>query len=197
MEMMVKHTYVVSGFPKEICMRDGTRIVLKPMTPDDAGALLDFFRGIPAEDRFYLKEDVTSRKVVERWMEELDYDRTLPLLGWVEDKVVADATLHRNRAGARWHSGEVRGLVTPEYRNRGLGTTLLRELAQIADKNGLERLLFEAVAEKEKAAIQAAKFMGFFQVGTLGNFAKDLDGRPRDLALLELPLGKWLEWWSF
>ena len=69
MEMMVKHTYDVSGFPKEVCLRDGTRIVLKPMTPDDAGALLDFFRGIPAEDRFYLKEDVTSRKVVERWVQ--------------------------------------------------------------------------------------------------------------------------------
>ena len=197
MEVMVKHTYDVSGFPKEAYLRDGTRIVLKPMTPDDAGALLDFFRGSPAEDRFYLKEDVTSRKVVERWVEELDYDRTLPLLGWVEDKVVADATLHRNRAGARRHSGEVRVLVTPEYRNRGLGTTLIRELAQIADKNGLERLLFEAVAEKEEDAIQAAKFLGFVQVGTLGNFAKDSGGHPRDLALLELPLGKWLEWWSF
>ena len=197
MEVMVKRTYDVSGFPKKVCLRDGTRIVLKPMTPDDAGALLDFFRGIPAEGRFYLKEDVTSRKVVERWVEELDYDRTLPLLGWVEDKVVADATLHRNRAGARRHSGEVRVLVTPEYRSRGLGTTLLRELAQIADKNGLERLLFEAVAEKEEAAIQAAKFLGFFQVGTLGNFAKDLDGHSRDLVLLELPLGKWLEWWVF
>ena len=45
--------------------------------------------------------------------------------------------------------------------------------------------------------IQAAKFLGFFQVSTLGNFAKDMDGHPRDLALLELPLAKWLEWWSF
>ena len=131
------------------------------------------------------------------WKQPLLMAAQTPLLGWVEDKVVADATLHRNRAGARWHSGEVRVLVAPEYRNRGLGTTLLRELAQIADKNGLERLLFEAVAEKEEAAIQAAKFMGFFQVGTLGNFAKDLDGHSRDLVLLELPLGKWLEWWSF
>ncbi len=38
----------VSGFPKEK--------VLDPMTADYAGAPLDFFRGIPAEDRFYFKE---------------------------------------------------------------------------------------------------------------------------------------------
>ena len=195
--MMAAHTYEVSAFPKEVGLRDGTRVILKPMTPDDAGALLEFFRGIPAEDRFYLKEDVTSRKVVERWVKELDYDRALPLLGWADDRVVADATLHRNRAGARRHSGEVRVLVAPEYRNRGLGTNLLRELAEIADKNGLERVLFEAVAETEEAAIQAAKYLGFVQVGVLTNFAKDLDGHPRDLVLLELPLGKWLEWWSF
>lgn len=157
--------------------------------------LHQFFLRIPAEDRYYFKEDVTSRQVVHRWAAELDYDRVLPLLAWAGEWVVADATLHRSRAGARRHVGEIRILVDPEYRNQGLGTTMLRELATIANENGLERLIFEAVAEKEEAAIKAAQYVGFVEVAVLPSHAKDPDGRPRDLVLLGMPLGKWFEWW--
>jgi RimJ/RimL family protein N-acetyltransferase len=89
----------------------------------------------------------------------------------------------------------VRILVDPEFRNRGLGTVMLRDLATIANESGLEILTFEAVAEKEDAAIAAAKFVGFVPVGTLRGHAKDPDSHPRDLVMLEMPLGKWFEWW--
>jgi len=189
------HTYKLSAYPKEIVLREGTEVVLKPMTEHDAGALLRFFLKIPSADRFYLKEDVTSPTVTQRWARELDYDRALPLLAWIDGQVVADATLHRQRAGARRHVGEVRILVDPDYRNRGLGTAMIRELATIANESGLEILTFELVAEKEDAAIAAAKFVGFVPVGVLSGHAKDPDSHPRDLVMLEMPLGKWFEWW--
>lgn len=193
--MTIARTYKLVDYPKEITLRDGARVILKPMTPGDALPLERFFPRIPADDRYYLKEDVTSPQVVQRWAAELDYDRVLPLLAWVNDRVVADGTLHRNRAGARRHVGEVRILVDPEYRNRSLGTTMLHELATIANESGLERLTFEAVSEKEDAAVKAAQFVGFVQVGILRSHAKDPDGHPRDLVLMEMPLGKWFEWW--
>jgi RimJ/RimL family protein N-acetyltransferase len=125
----------------------------------------------------------------------LNYDRVLPLLVWVNGRVVADGTLHWSRAGARRHVGELRILVGPEYRNRGLGTTLMCELADIANGTGLELLTFEVVAEKEAAAIKAAEWVGFVRVAVLGGRARDMDGHPRDRVLLEMPLGKWFEWW--
>ena len=189
------HTYKLSAYPKEIVLREGPEVVLKPMTEHDAGALLRFFLKIPSADRFYLKEDVTLPTVTQRWARELDYDRALPLLAWIDGQVVADATLHRQRAGARRHVGEVRILVDPDYRNRGLGTAMIRELATIANESGLEILTFELVAEKEDAAIAAAKFVGFVPVGVLRGHAKDPDSHPRDLVMLEMPLGKWFEWW--
>ena len=72
---------------------------------------------------------------------------------------------------------------------------MLHALATIASENGLERLIFEVVAEKEDAAIKAAQFVGFVQVGVLRSNAKDPDGHPRDLVIMEMPLGKWFEWW--
>jgi L-amino acid N-acyltransferase YncA len=191
--MTTSSTFELADYPKDVTLRDRTLVVLQPMTQEDAEPLLHFFVGIPAEDRYYLKEDITSPQVVQRWAAELDYDRALPLLAWIGSRVVADATLHRNRAGARRHVAELRILVDQEYRNRGLGTTLIRELMSIAEEHGLERLLFEAVVDKEDAAIRAARFLGFEQVAILRSHAKDPDGHPRDVVVMEMPLGSAVE----
>jgi L-amino acid N-acyltransferase YncA len=82
-------------------------------------------------------------------------------------------------SGARRHLGELRILVDPEYRNRGLGTATLHELATIANDNGLDLLIFEAVEEKEDAAIKAAQFVGFVQVGVLRSNARTRTATPR------------------
>ena len=101
------YTYKLSAYPKELTLRDGRTVVLKPMMPEDGEPLMHFFQQVPADDRYYLKEDVTSPKVMQRWTSELDYDRTLPLLAWLGGQIVADASLHRTRALARRHVGEV------------------------------------------------------------------------------------------
>lgn len=116
------HIYKLTAYPKDIRLRDGVRVTLKPMTLEDADALQQFFLQIPAEERHYLKEDVTSPKVIKRWADELDYDRALPLLAWVDGRVVADGSLHRTRTMARRHVGELRIVVDPAFRLRGLGT---------------------------------------------------------------------------
>ncbi len=195
--IMKAHVYKLTAYPKTATTRDGTKVTLKPMGQQDAAALLDFFKRIPPEDRFYLKEDVTDPRILQRWAEELDYDRALPLLAWVDGRVVADGSLHRTRANARRHVGQVRIVVDPEYRSKGIGATMLHELAAIADENGLERIMLEAVAEKEDQAIKAAEFVGFVRVGLLPGHARDPDGRPRDIVILEMPLGKWFDWWDF
>jgi L-amino acid N-acyltransferase YncA len=193
--VITSHIYRLTAYPKEVRLVDGTSVTMKPLVPDDAEALLKFFLKVPPEDRRYLKEDVTSPRVIQRWAHEVDYDRALPLLAWAGRRIVADGTLHRTRTLARRHVGEVRILVDPEYRNRGLGTAILRELAGIANENGLERLVLQAVAEKEEAAIKAAEYVGFVRLAVLPGHAKDLDGRLRDIVVLEMPLGKWFEWW--
>ncbi|MBI2867069.1 MAG: GNAT family N-acetyltransferase, partial [Chloroflexi bacterium] len=183
------HIYKLSAYPKEVALRDGTKVTLKPMTKDEADGLLAFFSKVPAEERHYLKEDVTSPKIIHRWAEELDYDRALPLLAWVKGKVIADGVLMRSRAGARRHVGEIRIVVDPAYRAKGLGTILMHELAAIANDNGLERLHFQAVMEREDAAIKASEFVGFVKDGDLPGHAKHNDGHPRDILNQKKPQG--------
>ena len=186
--MVAPHVYDLKGYPKDVALQDGTRVLLKPMTPDDADALLEFFRSIPAEDWYYLKEQVTSPEVIERWAAELNYDRALPLMAWSNNKVVADASLHRTRAVARHHVGEVRVIVAPEFRHKGLGTKVMQELVSLARRRGLERLLLEVVADKEGGAIALAESMGFVKLAVLPGYAKDLEGDAKDVIMFDLRL---------
>lgn len=187
----------LSAYPKEVSLRDGSTVTLRPLEKKDKDELLAFFLHIPEEDRFYLKEDVTAPKVIERWTNDLDYNRAVPLVALSDGSIVADAVLVRHRAGARHHTGDVRIVVEPRFRNRGLGTLLLNDLILIAYQTGLERLLIEAVAEREQDAIQTAERVGFVRAAVLPQYCKDSKGKPQDLVLLELPLGKWYEWWQF
>ena len=47
--MTISHTYKLADYPKETILRDGTHVVLKPMTREDASVLLQFFLGIPGK----------------------------------------------------------------------------------------------------------------------------------------------------
>ncbi len=189
--------YPMTAYPKQVELRGGERAVIRPMRREDEQALLNFFLRVPEEDRFYLKEDVTSPEVIRQWASTLNYSRVLPLLALVDGRIVADGTLHRRRAGARRHIGEIRIVVEPEYRNKGVGTAVMRELIAIARDSDLEKLVFEVVADEQDAAVRTAQAMGFVRLATLPNHVRDILGKPHDLLVLELPLGKWQEWWDF
>jgi len=187
----------IGAFPKEVCLRDGSRILVKALEAGDEQALLDFFLRIPEEERFFLKEDVTAPDVVHRWVRERDFRRALALLAVDGSRIVADAVLVRRRGNSRSHIGEIRVVVAPEYRDHGLGTALIRELCDIADDAGLEKVMFELVADKEQEAIRAAEWLGFLRVATIEGGAVDPLGHHHDVVLMAMPLGRWYHWTKF
>jgi ribosomal protein S18 acetylase RimI-like enzyme len=172
------HTY-----PKQVSLKDWTRVTLWPLQPQDEERLYEFFCRIPEEDRKLLKEDVVNRAVVANWCRQIDYSRVLPILAEADDKIVADATLHRRKAGWLQHVGEIRLVVDPAYRRKGLGTVLIEELMLQAVAMKLERLFVELIAT-EIAAVKAFERFGFERVALLPGFARDRTNAPQDLLLL-------------
>lgn len=191
------HVYAIPAFPKETTLRDGAKVTIRPLEEADEDALLRFFLELPESDRYFLKDDVTSPALVHEWTHEINYDRALPLVAIEDGRIVAEAVLVRRRGNARSHVGEVRVTVLPEFRSRGLGTTLIRQLCDIADDAGLERVMFEIVADHEDEALKAAEWMGFLRVGNIEGGARDQSGRAHDVMLLTMPLGKWYQWTKF
>ena len=183
------------SYPKTIMLRDGAQVKLRPLQEVDKIRLLEFFKHVPEEDRFYLKENVTAPEVIQEWTGNIDFDRIIPIVGLVNERIIADATLHRSRAMARHHLGELSVVVDPAYREVGLGRRLIREMLDIAADVGLHCVAFELVAGRETAAINAASSVGFKEVATLPGRIKDFWGNYQDLVLLEMPLNDRHQWW--
>jgi L-amino acid N-acyltransferase YncA len=190
--------FEISMYPRKVSLRDGTNLTLRPMRQEDENPLLSFFLEIPPEERWFLKEDVTSPRVIKEWASDIDYKRALPILAFTDDgRIVADAALVRRRGGSRSHVGEVRVVVGAEFRHRGLGVLLLRELCDIANDAGIERVIAEMASESQKDAIQACEWLGFYKIATLEGMIKDPNGHEEDLVLMTMPLGRYYEWSKF
>ena len=179
-------TFPIPGFPTVRLARNSEEYQVRPLHRDDGAALLDFFGRIPAADRFYLKEDVTSPPVIRRWIEQIDYSRVLPLVATKDDKIIGDGTLHRGRSGSRRHVAEVRVVVDPDYRNMGVGRGLLTCLTEVAHQRDIHKLRFEIVAGSEEPARRTAQALGFVPVAVLSGHVHDILGTPRDIVIMEL-----------
>ncbi|NQW22457.1 MAG: GNAT family N-acetyltransferase [SAR202 cluster bacterium] len=183
---MVVKSYPVAAHPTMFKTELGDEIELRPMLPTDKEGLLDFFRRIPEEDRYSLKENVISSTVIAQWVQNLDYQRVLPILAVKEGKIIADGSLHFSRAGSRRHIGEVRIVVDPDYRRQGLGRRMLNMLIEIAEEEGLERLMFELASDTEETAKHTARTLGFVPVAIIPNIVKDIWGKYHDLVTMQL-----------
>jgi GNAT superfamily N-acetyltransferase len=177
-------------------LRDGDKVSVRPLEPGDKVRLLEFFERIPEEERYYLKENVASAKLIHGWTTNMDFSKVIPIVAVSRDAIVADATLHLNRTPARHHMGEVRVVVDPAYREVGLGSRLIREILDIAAALGLAKVGFELVAYREKEAVCAAERVGFKEVATLGDRVKDFWGNYQDLIMLEIPVADRSRWWD-
>src|SRR5271157_5196009 len=95
---------MLEEYPKIITLPDGLSLTLRPMNRDDQYALYRFFISLGTEDRRSLRDDVTDRKLIEKWARNLNYDRVLPILAEYESRIVANATFHTQTSagGAMW-----------------------------------------------------------------------------------------------
>ncbi len=171
-------------YPKQVTLADGASLTLRPMTRDDQYALYSFFCGLPEDNRRYLGNDVTDRRLLEKWARNLNYDRVLPILAEYEGRVVANATLHFQTFGWGRHIAEVRVTITPEFQGRGLGALLLEELSILATSHRVKKLLARIVTTQARV-IKAFEKAGFGVVTELKNYVKDIhQNRYADIALL-------------
>jgi RimJ/RimL family protein N-acetyltransferase len=173
----------LNTYHKEVSLKNGTKILLRPMAATDKDALYEFFKAVSEEEARYLRDDVKSRLLIESWAKNLDYNRTLPILALKGDLIIGDATINRRQFGWKWHLGTVRIFVHNEYRNLGLGEIMVGELVQIAYKLGIEKLVLE-IPDTNTAVINTFTKAGFHRAALIPNMVKDRQNMPVDLAVM-------------
>jgi len=173
----------LNTYQREATLKDGTKILLRPMVPEDLEALHEFFKAVPEEEARYLRDDVKSRLIIESWAKNLDYSKTLPILAIKDNLIIADATINRRQFGWKWHLGTVRIFVHKDYRHRGLGELMVDELARISYRLGIEKLILE-IPDTNTAVINTFTKAGFHRAAVIPNMVKDRQNMPVDLAVM-------------
>ena len=151
---------------------------ISELEPADREALERFLARVPEGDRTFFKEDVEDPAVIDAWAR----PGTARVLA-VEDGEVrgylALVALH----GWSSHVGEVRVIVDPEFRGRGIGRALARRAVLEALELGLTKMVVEVVADQDPA-IAMFRSLGFEPEALLADHVRDRSGSLRDLMVL-------------
>ena len=144
---------------EELSTWTGFRLRVRHAGPADRAALAELFEKVSDEDRRFrflsavrrVDQDMLSR------MTEVDHERTEDFLAFDGDTLIASAMLAADPAGER---AEVAISVRADYKQRGVGWTLLDHAARFAAAKGVE--LIESVENRNNVeAITLEKEMGF------------------------------------
>lgn len=155
---------------------------VRPIEPGDRESLIRFFERMPESDRTFLKQDVTDRAVLDAWAAP-GAARAIA----VEDGDVVGSVAVVPLHGWSSHVGEVRLVVDPEHRGRGLGRLLARRAVLDALDLGLSKLVVDVIAD-QTALIGMFRALGFEPEALLTDQVRDRSGAVRDLMVLAQPL---------
>ena len=155
---------------KEVQLKDGTKVLLRPEVKTDLEMLWNMYSTLSEESLRFLLGPIT-RKRIEDWIENLDYDKVLPILAVVRnesgrDIVVASATLSFSEREVFKHKAEFSIVVHDDYQDKGLGTQLTQHMIDIAREKGLKKVSLNVFTNNERA-IHIYKKCGFKIEGLL------------------------------
>jgi RimJ/RimL family protein N-acetyltransferase len=133
-----------------------------------------------------MRHNVTDPKLVASWIDELDYDRILPLVAVIDNRLVGCATLHFFTGPGR-HRCEVRIYLAKEVRRRGVGSRMIQALIDMAKRRNIYMVEAQIINE-QATVIRAFQNLGFVRKCILDNYFILPDGELRDVAHLILRL---------
>src|SRR3954466_2854452 len=134
--------------PRQEVLPDRTRVLLRPLKPEDAALYPEFVAHIAPEDsrlRFFLTvKELSEQRIHE--LTHLDYERAMAFIAFDEAKCemlgVVRLHLDPDRRG-----GEFAVIVRSAFKGHGLGSLLMQRMIEYARMIGLKRVHGQVLAE--------------------------------------------------
>jgi L-amino acid N-acyltransferase YncA len=155
-------------------------MTVEPLAPAHLPALRRFLDALPDGDVTFIKEDVRDPAVAETWV---SAPGALRVWVAVDDGDVAGIVSIHPLVGWSSHVGELRLVVDPARRGRGVGRALAAHALRAAVAAGLRKVVVEVVAEQE-GAVRMFGDLGFRGEALLRDHIRDRSGELRDLVVL-------------
>jgi RimJ/RimL family protein N-acetyltransferase len=136
----------------EMTLRDGSRVLARPIRPDDTDRLRAFHAHLSMDTifyRFFRVVPTLSEQEANRFTH-LDYENRMALVATVgpgaDEQIVAVVRYDRTDA----ETAEVAFVVRDEWQGHGVATALLLRLAEYARGRGLKELVAVTMASNAK-----------------------------------------------
>ncbi|HOB14412.1 MAG TPA: GNAT family N-acetyltransferase [Novosphingobium sp.] len=163
----------------------GKAIALRAPAPADQAALAQFAASVPLHDLLFIDRDLRHPKVVEAWLRGQESGAILSLIAIDGDEIVATIAAVSDRLSWSAHVWDVRLLVAPDWRGKGLGRVLLERTIAAAAAKGATRLTARMTPD-QTGAITLFEECGFRAEALLQGQLRDAGGALHDLAVLAM-----------
>lgn len=164
---------------------DGSPVAIRPFARADAAAVGAFAASLPEHDLLFLSRDIKHARVIEAWLDTVKAGEIESLLAVCDDGVIASTAIVKDMMGWSTHVAEIRLLVSPSYRGKGLGRALLDASIRLAVEGGATKLLARMTPD-QRGAITLFEESGFRTEAMLRDHVRDRSGALYDLAILSL-----------
>jgi len=155
---------VVSPYPKEMehesFAKDGTLVRIRPIKPEDALSLLEFFHSL-SERTVFLRFLSNLRSLPLEWLKrftQIDYSRDVALVATRDaqsgERILGVCRIMRKPGSTR---GEIAIVVSDSWQDKGIGMMLLHPSLAAARKLGIKSVWGLVSAENAKVLAIAEK----------------------------------------
>ena len=176
------------SYPRKVAHGD-VELEMRLMTPEDDALVLAFAQRLSPHDLLFLRRDISEPRVVAAWMEATRAGTITTLLAIRDGAVVACATVVRDVLSWSRHVGEMRVIVEPSIRGKGVGQQLTQECFALALELGLEKMTAQMTVD-QIGAISVFEGLGFRAEALLKDQVMDRDGKKHDIVILSHDVDK-------
>lgn len=144
-------------------LQDGTRVLIRPLRPEDREFEVEFIKRLSPESRRFrflgdFKEP--SQSLLDELMK-VDYVHEMAFVALIHDNGhLREIGVSRYATGADEKQCECAVTVADDWRKRGLAVLLMHHLIDVARKNGLVRM-FTIDDSANEAMRELAGYLGF------------------------------------
>jgi len=164
-------------------LKDGSKVTIRNLTVEDLDRLMSFYRSLPEEDKKYLRIDVTNRNIVKQRIEAAESANIFRIIALQGDTIIADGALELTTEEWRRHQGELRVIVAEEFRRKGVGMIIMREVYFLAIEKKVEKVIAKMM-KPQAAAMKICRTLGFHEEVLIPDYVKDQTGKSQDLVIM-------------
>jgi acetyltransferase len=150
-----------SQWQRHLVMKDGWRVFVRPIRPEDEPLIHEFLRHVTSQDlrlRFFAPMKEFSHEFI-AWLTQLDYARAMAFVAFDEAAVDLVGVV-RIHSDSIYETGEYAILLRSDLKGRGLGWALMQLIIEYAKSEGLKTISGDVLHENA-VMLEMCRDLGF------------------------------------